>query len=317
MAWRPWAAFWALVASCVAASEPSAQHGAPLRKSVLAAERERVGPALRARMLRPGGGEVPARTVEYLQLRPERRRELEDGTAAPSALPTPAPSALPSASSEPSPRPSTAARRVALAPSPRDCTLGFCPQPTAAPSGAPTLGGAPTLSCGERRPREDGDANNETDSRLVGCAGYTDATACGLFDTDAFRADELCCVCAAAAAARVCEDCDAYEAWGGEGCPVRDDGTAFLPLFDFAASDSVEERRGYDPVGLVDGCAVAMTIEPGASAYFKLSGFSNATASGALPTFFLEWDMSNNEQSLPMFFSRRAASRGGDDSGRC
>ncbi|KAH8055816.1 hypothetical protein JL721_10129 [Aureococcus anophagefferens] len=96
MAWRPWAAFWALVASCVAASEPSAQHGAPLRKSVLAAERERVGPALRARMLRPGGGEVPARTVEYLQLRPERRRELEDGTAAPSALPTPAPSALPS-----------------------------------------------------------------------------------------------------------------------------------------------------------------------------------------------------------------------------
>ncbi|KAH8055817.1 hypothetical protein JL721_10130 [Aureococcus anophagefferens] len=58
-----------------------------------------------------------------------------------------------------------------------------------------------------------------------------------------------------------------------------------------------------------------MTIEPGASAYFKLSGFSNATASGALPTFFLEWDMSNNEQSLPMFFSRRAASRGGDDSG--
>lgn len=98
---------------------------------------------------------------------------------------------------------------------------------------------------------------------------------------------------------------------------MRDDGTAFLPLFDFAASDSVEERRGYDPVGLVDGCAVAMTIEPGASAYFKLSGFSNATASGALPTFFLEWDMSNNEQSLPMFFSRRAASRGGDDSGRC
>jgi hypothetical protein len=96
---------------------------------------------------------------------------------------------------------------------------------------------------------------------------------------------------------------------------VRDDGTAFLPLFDFAASDSVEERRGYDPVGLIDGCAVAMTIEPGTSAYFKLSGFSNATASGALPTF-LEWDMSNNEQSLPMFFSRRAASRGGDDSGR-
>ena len=70
-------------------------------------------------------------------------------------------------------------------------------------------------------------------------------------------------------------------------------------------TDSVDARRGYDPVALQDGCPVGFVVDPATSAYFKLGGFNETSASGALPSFFLEWDMSNNDQTLPMFFSFR------------